>query len=41
MPTLEPMRLQIPVNEALVIITICDDDVSQLRKVRQCAPPES
>jgi len=29
MPTLSPMRLPIPVNEAQVLITICDDDVAQ------------
>jgi len=31
MPTLQPIRLPIPVNEALVLITICDDDVAQAR----------
>jgi hypothetical protein len=31
MPTLQPMWLPIPVNEAQVLITVCDDDVTRAR----------
>jgi hypothetical protein len=31
MPTLQPMRLPIPVNEARVLVTICDDDSTRAR----------
>jgi hypothetical protein len=31
MPTLQPIRLPIPVHEAQVLITICDDDLAQAR----------
>jgi len=31
MPTLQPRRLPIPVNEAQVLITVCDDDVALAR----------
>jgi hypothetical protein len=31
MKTLGPMRLQIPINEALELVTICEDDVAQAR----------
>jgi len=31
MPTLQPIRLPIPVHEAQVLIAICDDDIARAR----------
>jgi hypothetical protein len=31
MPTLQPIRLPIPVHEAQVLIAICDDDIDRAR----------